>query len=72
MLLILKLAMDANDGLANGHMDHHIQGLLKGVLHASLGLAVMWAMSPRCLRATLKRNELLTLAGNLLIAASAH
>lgn len=30
------------------------------------------AMSPRCLRATLKRNELLTLAGNLLIAASAH
>lgn len=42
MLLILKLGMDANDGLANVHMDHHVQGLLRGVLHASLGLAVMW------------------------------
>lgn len=40
MLLILKLGMDINDGVANVHLDHSILGLLKGILHGSLGLGI--------------------------------
>ena len=32
--------MDANDGLANVHLNHSILGLLKGILHASLGSGI--------------------------------
>lgn len=37
---IPKLSKNANDGLANVHLDHSVLRLLKGILRASLGLEI--------------------------------
>lgn len=54
--------MDENGGLANVHLDHSVLGLLKGILHSSLGPgiqskkgseSVMWGI---CLQGPLQQH----------------